>query len=63
MQKTKLALVSLLSLLIVVTPVASALAETSNEQDPIRQEKEAEDEPDSNEARGEVFGEIEKEGG
>lgn len=61
MQKTKLALVSLLSLLVVLAPAASALAQTSNVKKPVKTKKK---ELSSNKATAHsgVFNEIKKEG-
>lgn len=61
MQKTKLALVSFLSLLVVVAPAASALAQTSKMEEKV-ETKEKESFSNESEARGGVFDEIEKEG-
>lgn len=62
MQKTKLALVSLLSLLVVVAPAASALAQTSKMEEKV-ETKEKESSSNESEARGGAFDEIEAQGG
>ena len=61
MQKTNLALVSLLSLLVVVAPAASALAQTQNMEEAV-ETNEKEQSSQKSEARGGVFDEIEKKG-
>jgi len=61
LQKTKLALVSLLSLLVVVAPAASALAQTQNMEEAV-ETNEKEQSSQKSEARGGVFEEIEEKG-
>jgi hypothetical protein len=62
LQKTKFAFVSLLSLLVVVAPAASALAQTPN-MEVKAENKEKESSSNESEARGGAFDEIEAQGG
>lgn len=63
MQKTKLAFVSLLSLLVVLAPVSTALAETEKVEEPAKSKAGKLKKEEENSSGKSVFQKIEKNGG